>query len=342
MLWGGLLMLVALLLLIGFIGGAVRGVAAIIGGLGFGAFIDELGKFITRDNDYFFRPTFALIYILFVLLYVSYRAVHRRTLAPAERLANALELMQEAVRHDLDPDEKRHALSLLEQGDPNDPVVRALRRALHDIEDVIEPRHHLPRRIRDGVRTLYGRLIRTTWFPTAVVVFFIGHSAIGLIQGVILLPRIAEGMGLDVLAAILAWAFVRAIRQRRVRTGVFVALGFAATVVVLALLFTGRFDLPPLTWTQWGDFIFSVLPALLVIAGIVRLPDSRLAAYQWFRRAVLVLIFITQVFAFYQDQLLAVLGLFANILVLVTLHAVIRLELEERGRRTVDDTAPAR
>src|SRR5690606_16463364 len=131
----------------------------------------------------------------------------------------------------------------------------------------------------------------------------------------------------------------RAIRERRVRTGVFVALGFAGTLVVLILLLTGRFDLPQLTWTEWGDFVFSVLPALFVIVGIVRLPDSRLAAYQWFRRAVLVLILITQVFAFYRDQLLAVLGLFANILVLVTLHAVIRLELEELDRRTVDSAA---
>jgi hypothetical protein len=55
-----------------------------------------------------------------------------------------------------------------------------------------------------------------------------------------------------------------------------------------------------------------------------------------------VLIFITQVFAFYQDQLLAVLGLFANILVLVTLHAVIRLELEARDRGTVDAVVAAR
>src|SRR5690606_20530191 len=153
------------------------------------------------DNDYFFRPAFALIYIFFVLLYVSYRAVHRSTLAPVERVANALELMQEAVRHDLDPDEKRQALARLQEGDPRDPVVVALRRAPADMDAIAAPRHGLPGRLRDGIRDLYGRLIGTTWFPTAVVAFFVGHSAIALVQGIILLPRIAEGMLLTVLAA---------------------------------------------------------------------------------------------------------------------------------------------
>jgi hypothetical protein len=63
MLWGGLLMLVALLLLLGFLGKPVKSAAAVIGGAGWGTFIDELGKFLTHDNDYFFEPTFALIYV---------------------------------------------------------------------------------------------------------------------------------------------------------------------------------------------------------------------------------------------------------------------------------------
>jgi hypothetical protein len=77
-LWGGLLMTVAIfLLLIFYTNRIVRHFAAGIGGLGFGLFIDELGKFITKDNNYFFQPTIALIYAIFIALYLLIKIIEK-------------------------------------------------------------------------------------------------------------------------------------------------------------------------------------------------------------------------------------------------------------------------
>lgn len=73
MLWGGLFMLAAIGLLLVFWNPAMRRLAAVIAGIGFGFFIDELGKFITADNDYFFKPTAAILYLLFLGLWAFAR-----------------------------------------------------------------------------------------------------------------------------------------------------------------------------------------------------------------------------------------------------------------------------
>lgn len=52
-----------------------------------------------------------------------------------------------------------------------------------------------------------------------------------------------------------------------------------------------------------------------------------------FKQAVLVLLLVTQFFAFYRDQLSAVYGLFSNLIVLITLNYMID---EERGRAGTD------
>src|SRR6478672_12139357 len=88
MLWGGALMLVAILLLLAYLDRPVQHAAAIVAGLGFGTFIDEIGKFVTADNDYFFRPAVSLIYVVLVILFIVGRTlIGRRALTQREALA---------------------------------------------------------------------------------------------------------------------------------------------------------------------------------------------------------------------------------------------------------------
>jgi hypothetical protein len=79
MLWGGLLMLVAILLDIFFVDPRLFNLRVLISGIGFGLFIDELGKFVTSDNDYFFKPTFSIVYILFVVIVLVAKRIDDRT-----------------------------------------------------------------------------------------------------------------------------------------------------------------------------------------------------------------------------------------------------------------------
>jgi hypothetical protein len=100
MLWGGLFMLVAIVLLLVFWNPAMRRIAAVVAGVGFGLFIDELGKFVTSDNDYFYQPTAAALYLLFIGLWGFARWLRSGIPLAAEEVR-----VNEALRAMLEPPE---------------------------------------------------------------------------------------------------------------------------------------------------------------------------------------------------------------------------------------------
>jgi hypothetical protein len=64
--------------------------------------------------------------------------------------------------------------------------------------------------------------------------------------------------------------------------------------------------------------------------GTIRLRQSRISAYRWFKRSVLAMIFFAQVFLFIQSQALALAGLAANLLLLGGINAMLRAEYLRR------------
>ena len=99
MLWGGLLLVIAALLPLLFVGRRMLLLCALLGGVGVGLFIDEVGKFITESNDYFFAPAAPLIYGALLLLVALWLVVRR---APAESMRDAMQAAVDATRDGLD------------------------------------------------------------------------------------------------------------------------------------------------------------------------------------------------------------------------------------------------
>ena len=179
-LWGGLLMLIALVILLAFLDHRAKVIAAVLGGIGFGAFIDELGKFITRDNDYFFQPTVALIYVIFTLIFFAIRAVgRRRSLSSQECLANAFDIAKQGSLVGLDQEERANALKLLESCEVS-PVRNNLATILQDMPVAPSPPSRPLARFHTVLDSFYEWAVSRWWFGGIVITFFAFTAVTGL------------------------------------------------------------------------------------------------------------------------------------------------------------------
>jgi len=179
LLWGGLLMLAALIILLSVLGKRARRVAAIIGGLGFGLFVDELGKFVTADNDYFFQPAVALIYVLFILLFLVFRAIERRSLSPLELLANAADMLPELVLGGATRAELARTRLLLNHSGAQGAVPDGLRQAIAGAPRTPQHRSVFTGAVLSAWRT-YDRLLEWPWFQRAIWLVFVGQAVLGV------------------------------------------------------------------------------------------------------------------------------------------------------------------
>ena len=125
-LWGGLLLFVAVLLPLALANRWAIQASALLGGIGMGLFIDEVGKFITQANDYFFPPALSIVYgffLLTVFVYLHFRRPHRRDSRQA--LYHAFERLQDVLDGDLDTKEAARIeaqLAIAKQSDRDEMV----------------------------------------------------------------------------------------------------------------------------------------------------------------------------------------------------------------------------
>jgi len=146
-LWGGLLLTGALLSTLAFLSPATGPLAAVAGGIGFGLFIDEVGKFVTKDVNYFYRPAIAIIYVSFVLLFGLIRWLSRRGWSAEEATLIGLESLQRAALGALSEERRARVLELMAGAGAESPLARAVEELLAQSADARNPRHSLAGRL---------------------------------------------------------------------------------------------------------------------------------------------------------------------------------------------------
>jgi len=137
---GGLFMIISTFLSISFYGKAVKQTSIIIFGLGTGLFIDEIGKLLSTDNNYFFQPTISLIYVFFVLIFLFYWYLSKnKTVNSKNHLYRAINKFEEAIESDLQKSEKESIIDNLNSSIKiGDPTLNLLAKQLKSVIQKID------------------------------------------------------------------------------------------------------------------------------------------------------------------------------------------------------------
>ena len=214
-LWGGLILFVAALFPLIFANQWALTVSSLLSGVGIGLFIDEIGKFITRDNNYFYPPAAPIIYAFFLLTVLIYIRVRRPRVHDArQELYQILDGLGEVLDHDLDPNERaaleHRLISISDSVDyPNLANLAQALLAFTRIESLktVEPDHGWYARLKDRAVNFESTSLNRRFVRTALIVALLTAGAFawyefgyffiaGLKQGSLIETIVLEGIKL--------------------------------------------------------------------------------------------------------------------------------------------------
>jgi hypothetical protein len=246
-LWGGLLLAFAVVIMLVTVTSTARLWASVIGGVGFGLFIDEVGKFVSKDVNYFYRPAIAIIYVVLLLAYLVGRAVltRRRLTDPRVRAIGAVAVADDQLGV-LTEGRRASVLAMLERSQPRESAALLIRLLNQDEQG----RNSQRRSVEEWLALLYGRvnqlvtgLVNRRWIRRIIFSLMTLQATLSLIDLIVVLAVRYEGatlsekdknlalsIGLGVQSALmLAGLILVAVRRRRpglelIRAGLFVAL----------------------------------------------------------------------------------------------------------------------
>ncbi len=284
LLWGGLLLALSGVVLLIFAAPSLHPLAAVGIGVGIGLFVDEVGKFITRDNNYFFRPAAPIIYASFLVIALVY-GLTRRALRQRHPRVVMIALLEMAMRFVDGPQPASRlaefdALSAaLKRANPSSDygqLTDALHAFVHS-EDVLAARRS---RWMDA-RTAAERVAQH---------FFVRHARLITVMLITLLTL--RGMGSLLEAGLLGM------------------LGISPLSFLQAMVTAGA---PPVSGFDAIGFVSGMFDGIVLLLGCALfIAGKRQTGLLWMQAALVLSLSVGGVFAFYSNQFSATLSMLAD------------------------------
>ncbi|MCL4505135.1 MAG: hypothetical protein M1434_03945 [Chloroflexi bacterium] len=300
LLYGGIALTAACLLMLIYGSPTAHRIGSVLTGIGLGLFFDEVGKFITSNNDYFFRPAAPIIYVVCLVITLIIFLLRRRG-----RYFSDQELMVDALEH----------AELLFEGEQSEHRRRHINTDLeHIAHSVKDPDHvKLAQAIQEFVNSEAAK-------P--------GHSKLLLLAGRVEqwgLRRFIQRQNLltVILLVILAMNSLGSLIAFSVSAIVPVASPELAREIQRLYISTGLREFSPFSLTINGiDLLLNMVTAAVTLYGIVLFVTGRkFHGLFWVQAALILDLCVVNVFTFYVEQFSAALWTLANIAVLLYVRA---------------------
>jgi hypothetical protein len=205
--WGGLILFISALLPLVFSNQWVLTTTSALAGVGVGLFIDEVGKFITQNNDYFYPAAAPIIYAFFLLTVLVYLRIKRiRAYNARIEMYYILEDFSEILDHDLSEEERTDIIAHLDRviHDTTHPDLSTLAQSLKGfiLTEDLELVPHVPpfwRRWRHRLEGYEGRWLSRNRFRAALSGALLAWGAYSVSFTISILTRLSNPAELGII-----------------------------------------------------------------------------------------------------------------------------------------------
>jgi hypothetical protein len=300
LLYGGIVMTAACLLMLIFATPTTYRIGSIMTGIGLGLFFDEVGKFITSNNDYFYKPAAPIIYMVSLIITFLFVLLRRRAnqATDEEWMVDALEDGAVLLEGRQTEHQHRHIDIELDHiiNNLKDPDYVKLAKSLHEFADseAVRPgQSHFQLIVSRNEQWLLRQFIRRENVLTIILFVILAlNSVSSLIEFTIsaILPTAAPALAHQI-------------------ENLFVSAGLRAF---------SPFSLS----INDVDLLLNVITAVITLGGIIIfVTRHKQRGLFWIELALILNLCVVNVFTFYTEQFSAVLFTLANLLVLLYVRA---------------------